>query len=438
MARNLAHLVSKLHEIPGTCCVLLVLAAGCSVNDVYRIDLMSIPAGVEQPGSSQARSQEVSSFPNEGILFATDREPAGPEDTDRYYSGERGSALRVGLARTEYVGKPMSDTELREIAYEDRGKSNFPIAVTDLEEFGFLEGALPYGFLTDPDDLGRVDPADERLAELINRRLEVSQSKDVFIYVHGYRLVFENPVIVSAQFWHFMNYDGIFMSFAWPSTPKRLAYFKDVETAEISAHNFRLLLQFITDHTNARRVHIIGYSAGTRVVLGALHQLALLQTGSPQSKAGERIGQVALVGSDYDPQRWAAAVADGLLQVPDALTIYVSPNDQALGLSRLVFGQERLGQVQNEAVPETISNWLISHRKLFFVDVSAAAGFDFGDGHSYFQSSPWISGDMLAILRHGLNPAERGLVREPGDLSWSFPSDYEQRLTEAVRSHSAR
>jgi len=36
------------------------------------------------------------------------------------------------------------------------------------------------------------------------------------------------------------------------------------------------LIDYLAEETNADRLHIIGYSAGTRVVTNALHQFALL------------------------------------------------------------------------------------------------------------------------------------------------------------------
>ena len=49
-----------------------------------------------------------------------------------------------------------------------------------------------------------------------------------------------------------------------------------------------------------------------------------------------------------------------------------------------------------------------------------------GNGHSYFQQSPWVSSDILMLLMHDLTPQQRGLVK--GDAMWTFPPDYIERL----------
>ncbi len=133
-----------------------------------------------------------------------------------------------------------------------------------------------------------------------------------------------------------------------------------------------------------------------------------------------------------------AAVADGLLQVPETLTIYVSPYDSALGLSEMVFGVESLGKLESDPMPDKVRDWLRTNERLYFVDVSGVAGSDARNGHSYFQTSPWISSDVLATLLYELTPAERGLVRRSGALSWSFPAGYDVALKSAIDAQESR
>lgn len=411
------------------------LVAACATSSAYQYDLIPIPVTFNEAVAEGT----ADAAPYDGILYVTDREPAEADDSVLYYKYERASALRVGTAKVDYSGKPKSEAELDELARVEPGKqTDFPLSITDTTELGYLEQALPTPFLTSDEELRGTPQADDKFIELIDRKLAASRTRDIYLYVHGYKVVFENPVIVSAQLWHFMNNDGVFLPFAWTATPKRFAYIKDTQTAEISARNFRLLLQFLIENTDVERIHIIGYSAGTRVVIGALNQLALMQTGQSDSTTRGRIGQVAIVGSDYDRQRWVAAVADGLLQVSETLTIYVSPYDDALGLSELVFGEARLGKLETDPVSETVQDWLISNERLNFVDVTGVVGSETRNGHAYFQTSPWISSDILATLLYGLAPAERGLVRRTNALSWSFPPDYDVGLKAIIEAQASQ
>ena len=114
----------------------------------------------------------------------------------------------------------------------------------------------------------------ETFADLINSKLEISRRKEILIYVHGYKVVFDNPILVTTELWHFLGYDGVAIAFAWSSTPSTWAYMSDLETAALSAHSLRVLIKYLADETQAERINIIGYSAGTRVVIDALDQLS--------------------------------------------------------------------------------------------------------------------------------------------------------------------
>ena len=59
-------------------------------------------------------------------------------------------------------------------------------------------------------------------------------------------MVFTNPLLISAELWHFLGYDGVFIAYAWPSTPKTLAYAADLETTALSAHFLQMLIQLQT------------------------------------------------------------------------------------------------------------------------------------------------------------------------------------------------
>jgi hypothetical protein len=78
-----------------------------------------------------------------------------------------------------------------------------------------------------------------------------------------------------------------------------------------------------------------------------------------------------------------------------------------------------------------------SHRGFSIVNVAGAEQADAGNGHAYFQKSPWVSSDLLATFALGLSPAERGLVRDGDSPIWEFPPDYVERLRKAVHSASS-
>jgi len=270
---------------------------------------------------------------------------------------------------------------------------------------------------------------------MIDERLARSREQDVYIYVHGYKVAFENPLLVASELWHFLGYDGAMIAFSWPSTPSRWAYFADVETAAWSAQGLRRLLELLAERTDARRVHVLAYSAGTRIVANALDQLALMNHDRTREeiRARYRLGDVVLVASDVDRQLIGLYIENGLLRVQDRLTIYLSGTDKALGMSRWSLGgRRRIGESFSDEMSDEVRAFLRSTDALDIIDVTEAEESDTGNGHAYFRKSPWASSDVLMTLSTDLDPAERGLVRDDASPIWTFPPDYIERLRAAL------
>jgi len=407
--------------------LLLVILAGCSRHKPNQIFLMPAPdiydTGVIDPFTDTNPLEQI---PYEGILYATDREPDTTNFINNFYENKRGYLLRLGIGRIILGTNEMTWEEARQISLLKNRPQKYPIRISGVEEFGILDRSK--SFVAPSENLGpeaRI-PA-QRFTAMINAKLATSQRKDIFIYVHGYKVVFENPLLVASELWHFLGYDGVFIAYAWPSTPKKLAYASDLETAALSAHNFRILLEYLAEETDAERIHIIGYSAGTRVVIKGLMQMAL--NGECKSSGNfheiSRIGHVILVGSDFDRPLFGAYVADGLLNVAEDFSIYLSDSDRALNFSRWFFKQERLGQMwKDQKIPPLVADFLRKNDNLIMIDVTDAEDSAKGNGHAYFRKSPWVSSDILSTLMYDLDPAKRGLQFTEEWPVWTFPADY--------------
>ncbi len=74
---------------------------------------------------------------------------------------------------------------------------------------------------------------------------------------------------------------------AWPSGQSILNYISDVDTAEYSATLFRHFLEYLWKNTDAERINIIAYSAGTKLAAQALHQIGLMEKGCEEGPTQE-------------------------------------------------------------------------------------------------------------------------------------------------------
>ena len=107
--------------------------------------------------------------------------------------------------------------------------------------------------------------------------------------------------------------------------------------------------------------------------------------------------------------------------------------DKALNLVRRVYGRDRAGDAfEPGQLPPAATAWFAAQPKFSVIDVTDAAGSTTDNGHRYFRKSPWVSSDLLMMLRYGLGPEERGLVRSGDSVMWQFPTDYIERLSAAV------
>ncbi len=404
------------------------VAIGCATKNPLAIELM--PAPDVYSVDDAARLWDPTDRPMEhalqSVLYATDRVSAG--QAPPYYGNQRGHVLHLGEALVRLGNSNMTWEEARRVSLLKNRPGRYPLEITQVKEYGGLDRSL--SFFLDPEQHPEDTEPAIRYADTINQQLETSRQPDIYIYVHGYKVSFASPVLVAAELWHFLGNDGVFIAYSWPATPRRTAYFKDLETTAYAVRNFRLFLEYLSAETEVRRIHIVGYSAGTRLVLATLNQLALIHKDrSPGDLSPRpRIGQVCILGSDVDRDLMAAYLVDGLLQIVDRLSVYQSPRDKALRLSRWFLRRKRVGQLKEglRLQPEALE--VLERGRLDVINVAGAADFDYGNGHSYFRSSPWVSSDVLMTLTHKLGPADRGLEKQGESIYWDFPSDYIDRL----------
>lgn len=419
--------------------VVFAILVGCASSPVDRIDLMPAPDvygdGLLNP---LPETNPFDRIPYDGILFATDRAPASSEDREKYYLNERGQVVRLGLAEIEFGKREFTWQFARQVSLLKARTEEFPVKISSVEEWGTMGSTIPYWFDRDLITEDDLPEASQKFADAINAQFAASEKKHIYIYVHGYKVTYENPILVSAELWHFLGYEGAFIAYAWPSTPSKFAYIKDSDTSGGFARNFRLLLEFVAENTDVEEIHVIAYSNGTRLVTRAMEQLALKYQGRSPDEIWERLHlqHVILVGSDLDRAVFGSYMADGLLNVARHTSVYMSRHDKALGVSQFLTRRQRLGQLwggKGGEIEPLARQALVDYRdQISFINVSDAEASDQGNGHGYFRSSPWVSSDVLMTMYYGLKPDERGLAEQDDVPVFTFPPDYINRLWDSI------
>jgi esterase/lipase superfamily enzyme len=358
------------------------------------------------------------------VYYATTR--ARDDDLMRIdYGNAESDVVSVGMTLIGFGGPNISWSKLSDYSRRaDRPE------VVDLSIAGLIEAGH---FSTDEQGNVRDDGgAAAWLMADLNASIESARDRDLLIYVHGAKVNFYNANAFAAQLDHFMGRDMTSMAFSWPTRQNILAYGSgsDVRRAYTAAPALTALLELLARDSVARRIHIICWSAGGRVVNSALSQLHARHAGDGQDLAERfRLGTVYFAAADVPGDEFLDALP-ALNDLARRIVITVSSEDSALQMARTFMGGgARIGQRNTELSSEQMDVVMAADR-LEVVDVSRdweGRGFDI-TGHRYWYDHPWASTDMILAVRSDLGPAERALTETELDLLWSIPADYPERL----------
>jgi esterase/lipase superfamily enzyme len=288
--------------------------------------------------------------------------------------------------------------------------------------------------------LQRHEGTEQQLQEEIQRRLAIAPTGEVLLFVHGFNETFATAAYTAADLCHFLGRSHVCAMFTWPASAggnPLFSYEKTTESAQYSVGHLRKAIRTIARTPGVRGIQLLAHSRGAAVALMAIRELSIeaIAAGVEPAEAMKLVNLVLLspdVDSDVASQQLAIFASDpgmtarwsegGLPQfLRGRFTVYSSPGDRALGLSRWLFGSNaRVGQLQ----PNDFSD---ASREVFAVagnvDLIVYEGkrTDFF-GHSYFQTNPRVSADVIELILNGTAPGEprRPLVRI-GKITWTFP-----------------
>ena len=171
--------------------ILTICLAACASRKPYTVELMTAPEvfakSVVDPFYEVENMEERVAW--QGTLYATDCQPSAKKDL--FYDNKRGFLVRLGIAEIALAGKELDWEEARRVSLLKNRSKKYPLKVAEVREFGILNRSASE--LIDPDLLPPdLETPAKRFADLIDQKLEKSRLKEIFIYVHGYKVVFDN------------------------------------------------------------------------------------------------------------------------------------------------------------------------------------------------------------------------------------------------------
>ncbi|CAN1542011.1 Protein of unknown function DUF900, hydrolase-like [Caulobacteraceae bacterium] len=314
------------------------------------------------------------------IFYATERARTGQRGAVRFYGFRRGPL--------EYGRSKISVPRDREIGTL-RTPSILTLDIFESEKRHFI--------------LKSVEPMSGATAffQAVSSRVAVSDRKEVFVFIHGFNTTFEDGALRTAQMASDLRLDGAPILWSWPSRGAVLGYWNDAKEAEsdVEAAALEAFLRDVVARTGATRIHLVSHSMGARPLLAALKRI-----GNPPEGVAPPFEEIVLAAPDIGIKPfddvWPSVAGLGR-----RFTLYASARDKALALSRLVNGEQMVG----DAAP------IVTKPGLQSVDTTDASGGLLG--HSDFAGT--ALDDFRGIIWLSLAPDSRCvLTAEPNQLRW--------------------
>lgn len=294
---------------------------------------------------------------------------------------------------------------------------------------------------SDKDDLSRTSSRGEGFFDAINKSLDRAIDKDILVYVHGANSSFYRATAQGAQVFHFTGHNTIVLTFSWPSAENIFRYKTDVLHAKHTVPAFARLIEILANHTKARNINILAYSAGAQVAVPGLVYLReqYKELSAEEMRAKFRIGELYFAAPDINFNSFV----DRFLEFRDIVartTINLNLYDSVLRLSEFQNGVSRLGRPNPDDITKEEQQILLEAMQtpqLNVLNVGDSKALELGGAHDSWYNHPWVSNDLLLLLLFNASPEERGLVSTITDMGakiYFFPDNYDSVINEILAS----
>ena len=249
---------------------------------------------------------------------------------------------------------------------------------------------------------------DAHFYEMLQSRVAASERKELFVFVHGFNVSFEDAARRTAPIHHDLHFDGAPIFFSWPAHDKFIfTYPADEANVAWSVPHLKKFLLQIVKESQASSVNLIAHSMGNRAVTAALREIDL-----ELRDQARLFNQVILAAPDIDADEFRTSIAPAMQRTAKQFTLYASSRDDALLASQLVHRGPRAGDA---------GEGLVVVSGIDTIDVTAIDSSPWG--HSYYGSSDPVLNDLRTLFSSAVAPRERAWLspaQRDGLTYWIF------------------
>lgn len=404
--------------------VLLLGAFGCA--SVYSV--APPPNPVEVKGAGTVPTAEFGRA-TPSLFYVTDRAPSNAG-----YGGKRSNSMAFGLAHigvrrmserdySAYMqGLSDGDASPRYALEEVSETVRFPATPTP---FSLVEGVVS----RDRDVIMAYQQASSQFRKQLEAELKARTTGKVVLYVHGFNNDFDTGAFNLLELWAASGWSGVPVMFSWPTQQASpLSYFEDTQDGAFSVYHLKETIRLIASTPGLENMTIIAHSHGASIATTALRELLIEARGAELSMYDTyRIETLILAAPDIDlgvmEQRLVAeAFGVGFGQI----NVYLNPDDNALGVASLVFGNRRFGETTIDDLSPASRAVFRGVKSVHFIMVEDARG---DERHNYFRLHPGVLADIGMTISTDARPADRQRPLKHLELNfWSLGRKYRPEI----------
>jgi len=286
----------------------------------YKVYFVSTDLAIRHAEAFQFRRMTVAQLAEQGeyrFFYATNRVPGSDATSlDEHFGQEREASLKFGHFDAE------------------------------------IKPSLGLGMLIDPTawfqnneiKLRGVQSLEQpAFVEQLRERVEDSPQRALLVIVHGFRERYPSALRKTAFLGHVLDINAPVLVFDWPGDQgsSLSGYRRAREVSQASGAELAHLLELVIRDVQPDKLWLVANSMGGQVVADAFH---VLYREADLSDAQTEIEDVVLTAPDVSEEEFNQQFKKEIAALARHLTVYVSSNDRALLVSRIINRGPRRGE----------------------------------------------------------------------------------------------
>ncbi len=253
----------------------------------------------------------------------------------------------------------------------------------------------------------------EEFVQQLRAQVQKSPHRALLIVVHGFREAYESALRKTAFLGHVLDINAPVLLFDWPGDQgsSLRGYRQALAVATASGAELAQTLELVIREVQPQRLWLVANSMGGQVVADAFSKL---YAQSDFADATPEIEHVVLTAPDIGQHEFDQKFRDEILALTKHLTVYVSSNDRALLVSRLINREARRGEstLSSDQFEEAV--WVAdlmqpADRVISLVDVTPVNRTR--NFHNFSLETPEFFDDLFLRLSNETTPRSRLLYQ---------------------------